>query len=239
MSKKKDNYTPIPLPQLREEFSHDPKSLLNKIPGIFLIDKPEGLSSHDIVSRMRKRLNLRKVGHGGTLDPMATGLLIIFAGNATRLFDELQNFHKTYIARMKLGFSTDSYDITGKTTETTAIPSIDKTTLEQALLQFKGEIMQTPPVFSAIKKNGKPIYELARKGIEVEIEPRPVTVHSLTGKIISNDEIELEMKVSKGFYVRSLIDDLGKSLDTLATMNSLKRTEIGPFLLNEAESIGD
>lgn len=233
--KKSNNYPSIPLPELRAAFKEDPHSLVGKIPGIFLIDKHEGISSHGVVAAMRKKLGIRKVGHGGTLDPLATGLLIIFAGNATRLFDDLQDFHKSYTARLELGIRTDTYDITGEVIDRADVPAIDEQMLSAALDKFRGMIMQRPPVYSALKRNGVPLYELARKGIEVEVEEREVEVFNLSGRIISEKEIELEMKVSKGFYVRSLVDDLGRELGSVATMTRLRRTEIGVFQVSEAK----
>jgi tRNA pseudouridine55 synthase len=223
-----------PFPEILASFKESPENLLWKFPGIFLIDKPEGISSHKVVSILRRKFNIKKVGHGGTLDPLATGLLIAFAGNATRLFDQMQEYTKSYTAKVKLGLSTDTHDITGKTISESTIPELASDKLNITLEPFRGEIMQIPPMFSALKKDGKPLYKLARKGESIDLPPRPMSVHKLNGNIISEDTIELNMTVSKGFYVRSLIRDIGESLKCGACMTALRRTAIGPFKVNDA-----
>ncbi|MBN1257238.1 MAG: tRNA pseudouridine(55) synthase TruB [Planctomycetes bacterium] len=224
----------IPFPELKKIFRVTPLSLVNRIPGIYLVDKPAELTSHDIVAKARKSLRLKRVGHGGTLDPLATGLLLIMAGNATRLFDELQDFSKTYITTLRLGQRTDTQDITGKIIAEAEVPKISKEELERALDSFRGQILQTPPMYSALKKDGQPLYKLAREGKTVAREPRAVTVYSLECLRHEGEEIELAMTVSKGFYVRTLIDGLGLALGCGAVMTALRRTQIGPFAIDSA-----
>jgi tRNA pseudouridine55 synthase len=225
---------PIPFPALLRTFNAGPERLLWRVPGIHLVDKPAGISSHDVVSAARRRLGLRRVGHGGTLDPMATGLLLILAGNATRLFDRMQDFDKRYEARLQLGVRTDTQDSTGAILEQRPVPVLSEADADAALERFRGEILQTPPMYSALKKNGVPLYKLAREGKEVKREPRSVTVRALECLGIDADEMRLSMSVSKGFYVRALIDDLGQALGCGATMTALRRTGIGPFDAGQA-----
>lgn len=228
-----------PFPELLAAFQADPRALLGRMPGVFLLHKPVGVSSHRMVSYMRKRLGIRRVGHGGTLDPLAEGLLIIFAGNATRLFDSLQDFDKEYVAGFRLGSATSTQDITGEITnscEKSRLP-VARERVEAALAGFRGEIMQTPPMYSAIKIDGKRLYEIAREGGEVGREARAVTAHKLELLEFDGFSGKIRMAVSKGFYVRTLIDDLGRALGTYATMTALCRTRIGPYHLAGAEVV--
>ncbi len=231
----------IPFPELLATFKADPKALIGKIPGIFLLNKESGWTSHDVVAKMRRLLHLRRVGHGGTLDPLAEGLLLIFAGNATRLFDAMQDFDKEYIAGFKLGCATDTQDITGKITEKAADAALPVTTeqLSNTLDKFRGKIQQLPPMYSALKKNGKKLYELARAGETVEREPRSVETYNLELLNFNGIEGQIKVAVSKGFYIRTLIDDFGRSLGCFATMTTLTRTRIGPFNLTEASKINE
>lgn len=231
----------IAFPELAARFDADPLSLEGKVPGVFRVNKPGGPSSHDVVALARKRLGLRRVGHGGTLDPLAEGLLLILAGNATRLFDRLQAFPKTYVARLVFGVRTDTCDAAGRVLA--ELPPersrVERGRIEEALSAFAGEILQTPPMYSALKRGGRPLYELARAGVEVEREPRPVTAYALALSAFGDDDTgrtraELSLRVSSGFYVRSLIDDLGQALGPGAHMTALTRTAIGPFLLEGA-----
>lgn len=207
------------------------------------MDKPPGMTSHDVVDVARRSLRMRRVGHGGTLDPMAEGLLLILTGNATRLFQDLQVFPKTYRAGFRLGIRTDTQDVTGVILEARAPDAftVSREEVEAALASFRGEIEQVPPMFSALKKNGVPLHRLARQGQEVERAPRPVTVHDLTLAAFDGRSGMLEMRVSSGFYVRTLIDDLGRALGPGAAMSSLRRCCIGPFTVETAlrpEEIG-
>ncbi len=229
----------IPFPELLATFKADPNALIGKIPGIFLLNKESGWTSHDVVAKMRRILHLRRIGHGGTLDPLAEGLLLIFAGNATRLFDAMQDFDKEYIASFRLGYATDTQDITGAVTAEAPSPDFTVTAeqLNSSLDIFRGKILQLPPMYSALKKNGKKLYELARAGETVEREPREVETYNLELLDFNGIEGRIKVAVSKGFYIRTLIDDFGRSLECFATMTTLTRTRIGPFKLSEASTL--
>lgn len=229
-----------PFPEVLADFRRDPLSLLWKVPGIWLVDKPSGPSSNLAVVRARKALGLKRIGHAGTLDPLASGLLVLMAGNATRLFDYLQEFAKTYVAGFRLGYRTDSQDSTGTRLDEwlpDAHPPLDRETVESCLGQFRGDIMQTPPMHSALKKDGQPLYKLARKGVAVEREPRPMRVHALTLDAFDGSDGALTVTASKGFYVRTLVDDLGLGLGCGAVMTSLRRTRIGPYAVEAAPGL--
>lgn len=231
----------IPFPELLATFKENPAALIGKIPGIYLVDKEKDWTSHDVVARMRRILQLRRVGHGGTLDPLAEGLLIIFAGNATRLFDAMQDFDKEYIAGFTLGKRTDTQDITGEVIacDDCGLLPVSKKDLENVLKKFSGKISQLPPMYSALKVQGKKLYELAREGKTVEREPRDVEVFKLELLEFDGVEGKIKVAVSKGFYIRTLIDDFGAELGCFATMSSLVRTRIGPFHLADARRISE
>lgn len=227
----------VPFPDTLARFTADPLSLAWRIPGMWLLDKPSGPSSNLMVVRARKTLGIKRIGHAGTLDPLASGLLLLLAGNATRLFDHLQDMGKSYVAGFRLGERRDSQDITGNADTDfapTASPPIPVDVLATALKTFEGEILQTPPMHSALKRDGQPLYKLARKGVTVERAARPVTVHSLDLVSFDGTNGILDMTVSKGFYVRTLIDDLGLRLGCGAVMTSLRRTAIGPYRVEDA-----
>ena len=192
--------------------------------GILPINKPKGMTSHSVTSVM-KRLTGEKCGHGGTLDPMATGVLPVLVGRATRLSDFLLE-DKEYIAGILLGVKTDTGDITGNIIEKTDLVSVTAENFSKALNSFSGEILQTPPMYSAIKKDGIKMYELARKGLSVDIEPRKVTIYET--ELLDFDEekglFTVRIKCSKGTYIRSLAEDIGKKLNLPATLNSLIRS---------------
>lgn len=223
-----------PFPELLARFRAAPRSLLGQIPGIFLYDKPGGITSFDVIFRVRHKLNLRRVGHGGTLDPLATGLLVVFAGNAARLFDEIHLYNKEYIASFRLGMRTDTQDITGSVIEERPGISARREEVENALAAFRGDILQIPPMYSACKFQGRKLVDLARKGETVERAPRPAHLDEL--ELLDFDGIEGKLRIvsSKGFYVRTLIDDLGEKLGTLATMTALRRTKVAMFSVEEA-----
>lgn len=232
----------LPFPDLLAAFKDDPRSLLWRIPGVWLVDKPSGPTSNLAVIRARKALGLRRIGHAGTLDPLASGLLVLLAGNATRLFDHVQEFHKCYRAGFRLGERTDSQDITGEAVEgflPSVPPPLAREDVAMALRDFLGEILQTPPMHSALKKDGQPLYKLARKGVTVERQARPVTAFKLELLEFDGCEGVLEMAVSKGFYVRTLVDDLGLALGCGAVMTSLRRTAIGPYDVEDAVGMDD
>lgn len=228
----------VPFSEIRQQFVQDPLSLCNAVPGIWLVNKPRGPSSNFVVTRSRKRIGTKKVGHAGTLDPMAEGLLVLLAGNATRLFDDMQQFPKTYVADFCLGQRTDSGDATGSSLEgwaPTASAPQDRAAIDALLGRWRGNIEQVPPMHSALKHKGLPLYRLARKGATVERKPRLVTVYSLELTRYDGQEGTLTMQVSSGFYVRVLIDELGLALGCGAVMTRLVRTRIGPFALEDAE----
>lgn len=225
---------------MRTRFEKSPRDFLFTVPGVYPLNKPAGQTSHDMVHNARKILGISKVGHAGTLDPMATGLLILMLGKATRLFDSFRLYSKTYTAGVKLGLRTDTLDRTGTVLEKNDIPKIPVAELNQLLPEFKGEILQVPPMYSAIKKNGQPLHKLARKGITVKRKSRKVTVynlnHTITAEVLPK-EFTLHMEVSSGFYVRKLIEDIGDKLGCGAIMTELIRDAIGPFTLKDASDL--
>lgn len=206
--------------------------------GIILVDKPCDWTSHDVVGKLRGILHERRIGHSGTLDPMATGLLVVFVGRATRAVEFAEADSKEYIAGLRLGISTDTQDITGNTLKSSnSLPS--KAELEQALSAFKGEISQIPPMYSAIKVGGRKLYELARRGESVERKPRRVTIYKLD--IIGENESDyvLDVVCSKGTYVRTLCNDIGDTLGCGGCMSSLRRVKAGAFSIEKAHTIDE
>ena len=213
--------------------------------GFLLVDKPEGITSHDVVARIRRTLNIKKVGHAGTLDPMATGLLVIAVGPATRLIRWVQDDEKEYETTVALGVGTTTLDSEGAITERVDMSSTTRGDVAAVLERFKGQISQIPPMVSALKVEGKRLYALAREGIEVEREPRAVTIKELE---ITSFEAGLEPVVglrivcSKGTYIRTLGDDIGISLGGRGHLTSLRRTRIGALALDNAvelDSVSD
>ncbi len=200
--------------------------------GYLLINKPKGPTSHDIVYRVRKIANTKKVGHTGTLDPMATGLMVVCIGNATKAADYITNGTKAYIATMQLGLISDTLDITG---EVQKLPEkeISEDAIRETFLSFLGEQMQLPPMYSAKKIDGKKLYELARKGQEIERKPSLISIYKLEIMSIANQTIQFYVECSKGTYIRSLIDDIGKKLEYGAVMTELKRVKSGRFSLEQ------
>ena len=205
--------------------------------GVINIDKPEGLTSMDVVRRIRKASNIRRVGHGGTLDPFASGVLPIAIGNATRLLEYMLNGDKAYDAEIELGRSTDSYDKSGVLTDTGDTSGITHKDLMKALKEFEGDILQIPPMFSAIKSKGKKLYELARQGIEIEREARQVSVNCLELIDFKNPFVRIRILCGKGFYVRSLANDLGNYLGCGGTLIKLRREYSSGFLLEESHEL--
>lgn len=206
--------------------------------GIILVDKPSDWTSHDVVGKLRGILHERRIGHSGTLDPMATGLLVVFVGRATRAVEFAEADSKEYIAGLRLGVSTDTQDITGNTLKSSnSLPS--RAELEQALGAFKGEISQIPPMYSAIKVGGKKLYELARRGESVERKPRRVTIDKLeiVGKI--DGDYILDVVCSKGTYIRTLCNDIGDALGCGGCMSSLRRVKAGVFSIEQAYTIDE
>ncbi len=206
--------------------------------GLLLVDKPRGLTSHDVVNRVRRLTRTRRVGHTGTLDPLATGLLILLIGPATRLARFAQDERKSYYATLRLGAETTTYDAEGEIVATHPL-NLDRATIEAALAAFRGEIEQRPPRYSAIKVGGEPLYRKARRGESVEAPSRRVTIHQLELVAWRSPFLDLAMTVSKGTYVRSLAHDLGQRLGCGAYVESLRRTAIGPFRLEEAFTLDE
>ncbi len=205
------------------------------------IDKPAGFTSFDVVAKLRGILKTKKLGHAGTLDPMATGVLPIFAGNATKCCDILPNSDKTYVAGFKLGLTTDTQDFTGKVLLERSPIGITSGKIEEAAKSFCGDIMQIPPMYSAVSVNGQRLYDLARKGIEIEREARPITVYKL--ELMEFDAAELcgklEISCSKGTYIRTIIHDLGEALGCGGIMTSLVRTAAAGFTLSDCVTFED
>ena len=204
--------------------------------GIILIDKSEGWTSHDVVGKLRGILHERRIGHSGTLDPLATGLLVVFVGRATRAVEFAEADRKEYIAGLRLGISTDTQDITGRIiNEGTDLP--DEMQLRKALERFKGELEQIPPMYSAVKVGGKKLYELARKGESIERKPRHITVFGLETAGREDNDYILNVVCSKGTYIRTLCHDIGTALGCGGCMSSLRRTKSGVFSVEDAYTI--
>lgn len=206
----------------------------------FLISKPKGRSSYDIVRYLRKCIDLGKVGHAGTLDPAAAGLLILCCGKGTRTISEIQQLPKTYHAQITFGASTFSFDLETEVKATAPFKHITLASLEKVLTKhFSGRTTQVPPMHSALKYKGKPLYKLARKRKEVERKPREVTIYSCRILRFNLPKVELIIRCSKGTYIRSIANDLGKLLDSAAHLSALERTAIGPFKNENALTIDD
>ena len=205
--------------------------------GIIIIDKPQGWTSMDVCAKLRGIFREKRIGHAGTLDPMATGVLPVFIGRATRAVEFASESNKEYVAGLKLGVITNTQDTSGEVLEKRPV-AVTPEELEAALAPFRGDIEQIPPMYSAIKINGKKLYELARKGREVERKPRPVTIHSLTVEGQTGpDEYLLRVRCSKGTYVRTLCHDIGQALGCGAAMSSLRRTMAAGFALEDSVSL--
>ncbi|MCR4925660.1 MAG: tRNA pseudouridine(55) synthase TruB [Clostridiales bacterium] len=204
--------------------------------GIICIDKPKDITSFVAVAKVRRILSEKKAGHAGTLDPMATGVLPIFLGGATRFIELLPDHTKGYRADIKLGITTDTLDITGNVLKRTKA-DIKKEELAEAINSFCGDIMQTPPMYSAIQKDGVRLYELARKGIEIEREKRAVTISKIDLLGFDGENFTIDVVCSKGTYIRSLADDIGKKLGCGAVLTNLRRTIAAGFSLEESITI--
>ena len=202
--------------------------------GVLVVDKPKGITSFDVVREVRRALKIKKVGHTGTLDPMATGVLPICVGDATKIAQFITEASKAYDATVKLGVTTDTLDAEGKVLETRAVPTLNRELLERTFDKFRGTFAQIPPMYSAVKIGGKRLYELARAGEEVERAPRQVTVHELLLRDFSADELKLSVSCSKGFFVRTLGAEIGEALGCGAHLTALRRTHSGPVSLSQA-----
>jgi len=193
------------------------------------LDKPKGMTSQDAVTRVKRILKVKKAGHAGTLDPLATGVLVVCTGEATKITRFLMAMDKEYAVQMKLGERTDTFDSEGTVIERRDGWAITREMFEAALPKYRGTIMQTPPMYSALKRNGRPLYELAREGIEVEREARELQVTLLEVTEFAPPLVSMIVRCSKGTYIRSLVDDIGTDLGTLAHMTELRRTGVGIF----------
>lgn len=204
--------------------------------GIIVVNKPKGITSFDVIRKLKKILKNKKIGHTGTLDPLATGVMLVCVGKATKLASDLEAKDKIYIADFDIGYATDTYDIEGKKIAENII-EVSKENLKQSIKKFIGNIKQVPPMYSAIKIDGNKLYHLARKGIEVERPERNVTIEYINLLDFKDNKVKIETKVSKGCYIRSLIYDIGQDLGTYATMTALQRKQVGDYSLENSYSL--
>lgn len=209
---------------------------MSEINGIIIVDKPKGLTSHDVVYKVRSLAGIKKVGHTGTLDPMATGVLPVCVGSATKAADMLTLSDKCYTAELILGKTTDTQDATGEVLTERPVHCSGET-VHDAVMSFVGEIEQIPPMYSAIKQNGKKLYELARAGVEVERKGRRVTINSIDILKIDGEKVTISVSCSKGTYIRTLCADIGEKLGTGAYMSALRRTKTGPFTIEQSHTL--
>ena len=211
--------------------------------GLIIVNKPAGLTSHDVCEILKKQLNTKKVGHTGTLDPMATGVLVVAVNKATKLIQYLENQEKTYRAEALLGVETDTYDVLGKVLQENRCFNIDENKIIDVLGELKEQKEQIPPIYSAIKVKGKKLYQYALNNEDVEIKARPINIKRLELEKLSKLEdkyyVQFLVKANKGFYVRSLIHDLGMKLNTFATMSKLTRIQAGNFALNQSQTLAE
>ena len=201
--------------------------------GIVIVDKPQGWTSQDVTARLRRVFNTRRIGHGGTLDPMATGVLPVFVGRATRGVEFFEHAEKTYETVLRLGMTTDTEDVTGTVLSQQEV-SVTQKQVQAVLENFRGEIMQVPPMYSALKVNGQKLCDLARKGKEVERKPRPITIHELTLLETGENTLRLRVRCSKGTYIRTLCKDIGEALGCGGCMQELRRVSAGEYTIQES-----
>ena len=201
--------------------------------GIVIVDKPQNWTSQDVTAWMRRVFQTRRIGHGGTLDPMATGVLPVFVGRGTRGVEFFEHAEKTYETVLKLGITTDTEDIWGSVLTQSPV-SVTEEQVEAVLSRFRGEIMQVPPMYSALKVNGQKLCDLARKGQQVQRQPRPITIHQLTLLERGEDTLRLQVRCSKGTYIRTLCKDIGEALGCGGCMQQLRRTSAGEYTIEEA-----
>jgi tRNA pseudouridine55 synthase len=204
--------------------------------GVLVIDKTAGVTSFDAVALVRRRLGLKRVGHAGTLDPDATGVLPMLLGEATKLMAYLAEQDKEYVATLRLGLTTDTGDLSGRTLAETPVPEVDRARVEEACRPFRGRIKQVPPMFSAVHHGGRRLYELAREGVEVVREPREVVIHAIDVQEVALPRVRVRVVCGKGTYLRTLAADLGAALGCGAAVERLARTRVGPFTLAQAVS---
>ncbi len=206
----------------------------NNLSGLLLVNKPSGITSFKVVSIIRKKLNVKKAGHCGTLDPLAQGLMIVLVGKATKQQDKFMKQDKVYYAKIKLGIKTDTGDLEGNIISESDFSKITVEQIKAVCNSFIGEIEQEPPMYSALKVNGKKLYELARKGITIERKKRKITIYNIDVLSFNGNEIEIRVKCSSGTYIRVLAQDIGSKLKTDATLSYLRREEIGRYTLNDS-----
>lgn len=205
--------------------------------GVIILNKPANITSRDVINQLTKILNTKKIGHTGTLDPIATGVLVICIGKYTKLCEVLTSTYKEYIATIKLGLKTDTLDITGNILNKEEIPNLSEIQIINVLESFLGKSIQTTPIYSAVKINGKKLYEYAREGKEIELPKREIDIQKIELLSYKNNEITFKTTVSKGTYIRALIDDICTKLNVIGTMSSLIRTKQGNFSLENAYTI--
>ncbi|MCX6948331.1 MAG: tRNA pseudouridine(55) synthase TruB [Opitutae bacterium] len=201
--------------------------------GVLLVDKPKGLTSHDVVYHLRRKLQIKKIGHAGTLDPMATGVLVMLIGKATRISQYLMSVDKVYEGEATLGVVTDSQDAEGEVMSTQPVPELTEARVREVMKGFLGDQYQTPPMHSAIKIGGVPLYKLARKGEEVEREPRFIRIAAFNLLSFATPKITFDLHCTKGTYVRTVASDLGQKLDCGAHLSALRRTGSGKFTIGQ------
>jgi len=216
----------------------DPKRV-NRLNGILVIDKPSDITSHDVVDIVRKKFKMKQVGHAGTLDPLATGVLVILLGQATKLFNKFSAFDKAYVATIKFGITTDTADIRGKIIDQKPYDFIIEKEVKDVFKTFLGEIDQVPPMVSALKHKGKRLYQLARKGVEVAREPRRVKIYKLDLLNFALPEVKFLLECSKGTYVRKIAEDVGSRLGCGGCISQIHRIQVGPFHIDHAIKIED
>jgi tRNA pseudouridine55 synthase len=207
---------------------------INRLNGILVIDKPSDITSHDVVDVVRKKFKMKQVGHAGTLDPLATGVLVILLGQATKLFNKFSAFDKSYVATIKFGLTTDTADIRGHVMDQKPYDFIKEDEVKSIFHTFLGEIEQIPPMVSALKHKGKRLYQLARKGVEVERQARKIKIYSLDLLTFALPEVKFFLECSKGTYVRKIAEDVGNRLGCGGCISQIHRTKVGPFDIAQA-----
>ncbi|MGB4465038.1 MAG: tRNA pseudouridine(55) synthase TruB [Eubacteriales bacterium] len=232
--------TLLPAAKFKECKMKEPTVSVSEPCGIVVVDKPAGVTSHDVVNIMRRTYGTRRVGHAGTLDPMATGVLIVLVGRAVKVSEHIMSGKKRYSATLRLGVETDTEDITGTVVAEykEKLPSFDE--VQDACRAFLGEYMQTPPMYSALKRGGQKLVDLARRGVEVERTPRPVYIYSISAECTERpDEYKIDVFCSSGTYVRTLCADIGRRLGCGGCMSSLRRTGVGSFDVSDAKTLDE
>jgi tRNA pseudouridine55 synthase len=209
------------------------------VEGIIIVNKSGGMTSHDVVARVRRKFKIRRVGHAGTLDPLATGVLVLLLGKATKLFSKFVGFDKAYRATLILGTATTSADTEGEIIEQKPYEHVTQKQVEDVFKGFVGEIEQVPPMVSAVKVGGRKLYQLARKGIEIERKARQIRIDCLKIEDFNPPEVKFYLECSKGTYVRQLAEDAGKALGCGACISQIQRTKVGEFSIEEAVDIED